>query len=60
VEALGEKRMPRLLPEYVGSWDENEAVAYAAQNRSAWKRTPGALEWLALGREKGTGGISND
>ncbi|MBW1723463.1 MAG: tetratricopeptide repeat protein [Deltaproteobacteria bacterium] len=44
---LGRKKIPRVLPDYHGFGDENEAVLYARGNRAAWKATPGALEWLA-------------
>jgi tetratricopeptide (TPR) repeat protein len=45
---LGRKRLPGRLPEYIGFGDENEAVSYAAQAIEAWRKTPGALEWLAV------------
>ncbi len=54
---LGEKRLPRYLPEYIGFGDENEAVAYAADAIKAWRKTEGALEWLRgslLGRSDET------
>ena len=44
---LGKKKMPKQLPDYVGMGDDNEAVAYVADSASGWKKTPGALEWLA-------------
>lgn len=44
---LGRKRLPRYLPEYYGFGDENEAVIYATYNIVNWRRTPGAVEWLA-------------
>lgn len=43
---LGRKRMPRSLPSTVGFGDESEAVDCAAGQGSAWRETPGALEWL--------------
>ena len=43
---LGEKRLPRRLPEYIGFGDENEAVEYVAEAIRAWQKTEGALEWL--------------
>src|SRR5262249_55590310 len=43
---LGDKRLPRQLPDYIGFGDENEAVSYAAGAISIWRETPGALEWL--------------
>lgn len=44
---LGRKRMPRSLPEHYSFGDDNEAVLYAHGNKTAWKVTPGAMEWLA-------------
>jgi tetratricopeptide (TPR) repeat protein len=44
---LGRKKMPPNLPEYYGFGDENEAVLFARGNKTAWKATPGAMEWLA-------------
>lgn len=44
---LGRKRLPRLLPEYIGFGDENEAISYAADFLNGWRQTPGALDWLA-------------
>jgi tetratricopeptide (TPR) repeat protein len=44
---LGRKRMQRHLPELVGFGDENEAIAYAVEGRSAWERSAGARDWLA-------------
>jgi len=43
---LGEKRLPKNLPEYIGLGNENEAIAYAAEAMKVWQRTEGALEWL--------------
>jgi len=44
---LGRKKMPPNLPGYYGFGDENEAALFAHGNETAWKATPGALEWLA-------------
>lgn len=44
---LGQKRVPRELPETIGFGDEREAVYCAAELLSSWKKTPGALAWLA-------------
>lgn len=41
------KRIPARLPEYIGWGDDNEAVSYAAHHLSHWRRTPGAVDWLA-------------
>lgn len=43
---LGDKKMPRQLPAYVGMGDKNEAVAYVHGAAAAWAATPGALVWL--------------
>ncbi len=43
---LGQRRMPRALPEMIGWGDRNEAVAYVAEFAGAWRDTPGAMEWL--------------
>lgn len=44
---LGRKKLPRQLPVYAGFGDENEAIDYAAEAFEVWRKTPGALEWLA-------------
>ncbi len=44
---LGQKRLPQRLPQLVGFGDENEAIEYVAHGAAAWRKTPGALEWLA-------------
>jgi tetratricopeptide (TPR) repeat protein len=53
---LGEKKLPRELPEHVGFGDKNEAVAYAAEFGPGWHQTKGAVDWLAsaTGRRRGT------
>jgi tetratricopeptide (TPR) repeat protein len=43
---LGDRKMPRRLPPYVGVGDENEAVAYVHGAAAAWSAAPGALAWL--------------
>jgi len=43
---LGDKKMPRQLPAYIGMGDKNEAVAYVHGAAAAWAATPGALAWL--------------
>ena len=48
---LGEKTIPRRLPDYVGFGDEDEAVCYVAETRGIWEATEGALAWVA--RETG-------
>lgn len=44
---LGRKRLPKRLPENIGFGDESEAVDYAMDAIPAWRKTAGALEWLA-------------
>lgn len=44
---LGKKRLPSQLPDTVGFGDEREAIACAADALVAWRKTPGALAWLA-------------
>jgi tetratricopeptide (TPR) repeat protein len=46
VYLLGNKRLPRRLPEYVGWGDEREAMWWVSENMKAWKKTNGALAWL--------------
>jgi Plasmid pRiA4b ORF-3-like protein len=43
----GQTRPPRTTPAYVGLGDESEAVVCAAEQVAAWRRTIGALAWLA-------------
>jgi tetratricopeptide (TPR) repeat protein len=43
---VGRKRIPPQLPAYIGFGDDNEAVTYAARYLQAWRRTPGAIDWL--------------
>jgi prevent-host-death family protein len=42
----GKKRLPRTLPDFIGIGDENEAIAYVAQDGALWEREAGALAWL--------------
>jgi tetratricopeptide (TPR) repeat protein len=43
---LGDKKMPRQLPTYMGMGDKNEAVAYVHGAAATWAATPGALAWI--------------
>jgi tetratricopeptide (TPR) repeat protein len=43
----GEKRVPNVMPEYMGMGDESEAMHYASDHLNYWRRVPGAVEWLA-------------
>jgi len=42
----GKRRLPRRIPEAFRPGHEDEAVCCAAELRSGWKATPGAVEWL--------------
>jgi tetratricopeptide (TPR) repeat protein len=44
---LGKKKLPKHRPELIGFGDDREAIAYAADAIPVWRKTPGALEWLA-------------
>jgi len=44
---LGRRRLPPRLPDVIGFGDENEAVIHAADALTNWRKTPGALSWLA-------------
>lgn len=43
---LGQRRLPRTIPEYIRLGDKDEAVAYVAEFAGDWLDTPGALEWI--------------
>jgi tetratricopeptide (TPR) repeat protein len=47
---LGRKKLPKRQPELIGFGDDSEAVSYAADAIQIWRKTPGALEWLASHR----------
>lgn len=50
---LGEKRLPKKLPDYTGFGDEDEAASYAAEFGPGWRQTKGAIDWLAsVARER--------
>jgi tetratricopeptide (TPR) repeat protein len=49
---LGERAVPRELPEYRGFGDVNEAVEYVASAFEAWRQTSGALFWLRQQRQR--------
>jgi tetratricopeptide (TPR) repeat protein len=40
------KPIPRILPDSITMGGEDEAFCYADTNISAWKKAPGALDWL--------------
>jgi tetratricopeptide (TPR) repeat protein len=43
---LGEKMLPREMPQYMGFGDENEAVDCTVSLLPAWRNTPGVTSWL--------------
>ena len=43
---LGEKPLPRRLPEYLGFGDKNEAIIYAVEFGLGWLKVKGAITWL--------------
>jgi tetratricopeptide (TPR) repeat protein len=53
---LGEKKLPRMLPERVGFGDTSEAVVYATEFGNGWHNIRGAVDWLAsvTGKRRGT------
>jgi tetratricopeptide (TPR) repeat protein len=44
---LGEMKMPKRLPAYIGIGDQDEAVAYVAGALGSWRKSEGALAFLA-------------
>ena len=51
---LGKTRLPRILPEYMGMGDRDEAIIYASSFGKAWKKYPRALAWLEATEEPET------
>ena len=49
---LGNKRMPKQQPQYIGIGDENEAIAYVNGAWAIWEKTSDAFEWLYQFRQK--------
>jgi len=43
---LGEKKLPKTIPEQAGFGDKSEAVVYAAESGVGWLATKGAIKWL--------------
>ena len=43
---LGEKPLPKTMSPFISPGEMDEAVHYAAEFRSGWLATPGALDWL--------------
>ena len=42
----GKIKMPRRMPERLGTGDKDEAVLYAAQNTELWRSITGSIAWL--------------
>jgi tetratricopeptide (TPR) repeat protein len=43
---LGERRLPKEMPPFIGFGDEDEAIYYVSEFRGGWALTPSALDWL--------------
>lgn len=48
---LGQKKLPKQHPAYIGFGDENEAIDFASTAIPFWLQTPGAIEWLRAAAE---------
>jgi tetratricopeptide (TPR) repeat protein len=48
----GRKPIPRRLPDRISLGGEDEGYCYAARFMPAWKRVPGAIEWLRAASDK--------
>ncbi len=46
---LGDQPLPKTLPPFTSPGRIDEAVHYAAEGRSGWIATPGALDWVRQG-----------
>lgn len=44
---LGDQEMPKILPEYYGSGDEDEAVLYVLNSLRVWAELPLLIQWLS-------------
>lgn len=42
----GKIKMPKRMPDRLGSGNKDEAVLYAAQNTELWRDRPGSIAWL--------------
>lgn len=49
---LGNKKMPKDLPQYIGRGDENEAISYVNGAWSIWEKTAEAFDWLYEFKQK--------
>jgi len=43
---LGDKAMPKSLPQFYSPGEESEAICYVNEFSEAWRKTDGALPWL--------------
>ena len=48
----GKKRIPSVQPPYITMGGEDEAIQYASQHLNHWRKTPGAVAWLARAIQK--------
>lgn len=44
----GERIVPFILPDYYGFGDDDEAAIYADLALKAWRKTPGAVDWVRV------------
>ncbi|MFC1521897.1 SEC-C metal-binding domain-containing protein [Elusimicrobiota bacterium] len=49
---LGKKKIPRVFPDRIMMGGEDEGYCCAAKFLAAWKRVPGALDWLRAEAQK--------
>jgi len=49
---LGRRRLPKQLPPTISLGGKDEAIAYAADYKTLWQQTPGALDWLKSNKAK--------
>ncbi len=47
---IGEKKLPEVMPDYMGIGDELEAISVAWHSSEVWQKTPGAIAWLRAAR----------
>jgi tetratricopeptide (TPR) repeat protein len=53
---LSVKELPEQIPDYYGWGDENEAIVYAHDALSTWRRIEGAIDWFDKSRRSFAGG----
>lgn len=52
---LGQIKLPRKLPDFIGIGDRNEAIEYAATFAKDWRKNPRSLAWLEAAQETPAG-----